>query len=170
MSENVEKLVEIGKITKPHGLKGTLKAIINIPIRQGKKSPDVFFLDTSLKPLPYFIENLSLSNNEWLVKIEDINDLETANKLRGKNIYVEEKWVGKSKPEQTTYIGFKLIDKTLGEIAIIEELLEMPMQQIARLIYKNKEVLVPLNQTFIEKVDTQRKILFINLPEGILDL
>jgi len=57
----------------------------------------------------------------------------------------------------------------LGEIGTIDEVLEMPQQEMAFLKYKGRDVLVPLNEQFIQSVDEGNRRVMVDLPDGLLD-
>jgi len=68
------------------------------------------------------------------------------------------------------YVSFEISDKTLGEIGVIEEIIEYPQQEMAAVTYKDKEVLIPLNDQLIVKIDLDGKRIEMDLPEGLLAL
>jgi 16S rRNA processing protein RimM len=65
--------------------------------------------------------------------------------------------------------GYTLVDETLGAIGVIDEVLEMPQQEMAFLKYKNREVLVPLNEQLIRSIDEAKRQVIMDLPDGLLD-
>jgi 16S rRNA processing protein RimM len=46
----------------------------------------------------------------------------------------------------------------------------MPQQEIAVVVYQNKEVLIPLNEKLIVSIDEDKKVILMDLPEGLLTL
>jgi len=67
-------------------------------------------------------------------------------------------------------IGFKVIDDVHGEIGEITNILEMPQQLIFEIHKVKKEILIPANENIIYKIDSNKKIVFINTPEGLIDI
>ena len=67
-------------------------------------------------------------------------------------------------------ISYEIISERDGAIGVIEEVIEMPQQIMGIVNYQGKEVLIPLNDQFITGVDEEKKILEMELPEGLLDL
>jgi 16S rRNA processing protein RimM len=57
--------------------------------------------------------------------------------------------------------------KELGEIL---EVIEQPHQVLCRIMIDSKEALIPLHENSLEKVDKKNKKLYVNLPEGLLDI
>ena len=68
------------------------------------------------------------------------------------------------------YEGFTIIDKNLGEIGTIESVVEFPQQDMAFVTYKEKEVMIPLNDSIVTQIDEDKKELIVDLPEGLLEL
>jgi 16S rRNA processing protein RimM len=61
-------------------------------------------------------------------------------------------------------------DKELGILGVIEEIIEMPMQVLAKIVITGKEVLLPINDQSLVKVDKKQQIVHVDLPEGLLDI
>jgi 16S rRNA processing protein RimM len=62
-----------------------------------------------------------------------------------------------------------LVDAQAGPVGPIEEVLEMPQQEMALVRYKGRETLIPLNTHFIQRVDTERREVLVDLPDGLLE-
>ena len=58
-------------------------------------------------------------------------------------------------------------DAPLGEIL---ELIEQPHQLLCRLEIKGKEVLIPLHEETLQKVNHTKKEILVELPDGLLDI
>ena len=68
----------------------------------------------------------------------------------------------------TCYIYTIINNKeALGEIL---ELIEQPHQLLCRLEIKGKEVLIPLHEETLQKVNHQKKEVLVVLPEGLLEI
>ncbi|MBK6275404.1 MAG: hypothetical protein IPF58_12250 [Saprospirales bacterium] len=67
-------------------------------------------------------------------------------------------------------VGFKMVDKTHGELGKIEKIIELPQQYLAQIFQEKKEILIPLNNTFIQKIDIKSKTVSIHLPDGFLEV
>jgi len=61
-------------------------------------------------------------------------------------------------------------DKTHGVLGEIKEIIEYPQQEMAAIIIKEKEVLIPLNEQLILEIDEEKKLISMDLPEGLLNL
>ena len=66
-------------------------------------------------------------------------------------------------------LGYAIIhnNETLGDIL---ELIEQPHQLLCRLEIDGKEVLIPLHEETLKKVDHKKKEVVVELPDGLLDV
>jgi len=103
--------------------------------------------------------------------MEGINSREAAIKLNQKEIWVPEtdfkKFAAKTAP--ASLLGYTIINnnESLGEIL---ELIEQPHQLLCRLEIKGKEVLIPLHEQTLQKINHKKKEVFVELPDGLLEV
>jgi 16S rRNA processing protein RimM len=163
------ELIKIGKALKTHGFKGHLKVFIDAFYMDDFMEMKALFIDN----LPYFITYKDInSDSQAIIALEDINSKESAFLLQGKDIYAKEEDLAEILEEDPyqELIGYTMEDKQLGKIGEIVAILEMPQQFLAQILKEGKEVLVPLNDVFIQKIDTNKKLVYTKLPEGLLDI
>ncbi|MNR60372.1 Ribosome maturation factor RimM [compost metagenome] len=55
----------------------------------------------------------------------------------------------------------------MGEII---EVNEYPQQFVATVLYKETEIMFPLNEDMIIEIDEEEETLLVDLPEGLLDI
>jgi 16S rRNA processing protein RimM len=67
-------------------------------------------------------------------------------------------------------IGFTIIDQVHGKLGIIEDVFETTGQDLIAMTYKEKEVLIPIVEQIILKVNKKSKSLEVRLPDGLLEL
>ncbi len=58
-------------------------------------------------------------------------------------------------------------EEELGEVC---EVIEQPHQVLCKIMLKGKEALIPVHEDSLEKIDKKNRKLFVNLPEGLLDI
>lgn len=177
MTEN--QYIGIGYTKKTHGLKGELKLIVEDRYLEDFLKNERIFVDVKGTKVPFFITNVR-GKGEMILKLEDVDSLDVAYGLQSREIFLREKdlvpdherelEIEEETLEYEHLTGFLLRDKNLGEIGTIEEVLEMPQQEMALLKYKGREVLVPLNERFVVTVDDKTKTVHTDLPEGLLDM
>ncbi|MBS1760852.1 MAG: 16S rRNA processing protein RimM [Bacteroidetes bacterium] len=169
----MEEYISIGKMVAAHGLAGELLLKHELGKKTSLKGLTALFVEDKKNSfLPWFIESTKIkSPDELYIKLEDINTRETAQKLVSKKIWLKKadykKFAAKTTP--SNILGYTIIDhdKMLGEIL---EIIEQPHQLLCRLEIQGKEVLIPLHEESLQKIDHQKKIVKVTLPEGLLDI
>lgn len=162
-----------GKIIKHHGMKGEVNIYADVDDPSLYESLPMMFLDTRTGLIPYFIENIQFLGNKGIVKIQDVNDIDAASSFAGTHIYLPLDLLPKLDGNKFYYHevkGYKLVDQQLGELGEIHDVLEYPSQALFQLFIKEKEVLIPITDDVIEKVDRENKQIKVNCPEGLLDV
>lgn len=164
--------IKIGSLGKTHGLKGELKFRIDEEYIDDFNEVDVLFVKIKGHYAPYFIESIRSSS---IIKFEDTNTKETANVLQHQSIFLKEEDVTiiADIPEELLYQhlkGFKMIDDLLGDLGEIQTVEAYPQQEMAIINYNNNEVLIPLNEFIISKIDIDNQTVLVNLPEGLLEI
>lgn len=162
-----------GKLVAAHGLKGEILFKHELGEKPKLKQLQTIFVeDLKGSFLPYFVESAKVKiAGEILLKIEGIETREQALKIISKQIWLPEEVFKKiaDKSAPANLLGYSIIDegKNLGEIL---ELIEQPHQLLCRLIIDKKEVLIPLHEDSLQKIDHKTKQVFVELPEGLLDI
>jgi len=171
---NKDELFLLGKIVRTFGSKGEVVFQIDSEILTRLKKLESVFLKLNENLVPFFIENLQpRPKNQALVKFLDIDSTEDASLLAGSEIYIPKGIVPKSKNGQlfsSDIEGFKVIDTQLGETGIVVTVLEMPQQSLLSIDFKGKEILIPIVEEIVKKIDRKNKTIYIDAPEGLIDL
>lgn len=163
----------IGKLVAVHGLKGELLLKHKLGKKTSLKDLKAIFIEEKKGSfLPYFIESTKIkTEDEIYIKLENIDSREAALKLSAKKVWLPEadfkKFAAKNAP--ASMVGYTIIHNTesLGEIL---ELIEQPHQLLCRLEIEGKEVLIPLHEETLKKVDHKKKEVVVELPDGLLDV
>jgi len=168
-----DKHFKIASVGKTKGLKGEMVLYVAIDDLEAIKFNAVF-IDIAGKLVPYFVSSFKPApkNTAYLV-LEDVDTIEKASALLKKDIYLPEKLKLKKKKEEFTLKdlkGFIAIDEQHGELGEIIDVIEYPQQTIASLRYQNREVLFPLNAEFIKGIDVEGGEIYVDLPDGLIDL
>jgi 16S rRNA processing protein RimM len=164
---------KIGKLAASHGLKGDLVLQHSLGKKTSLKGLESIFLEDKKDSfLPYFIEWAKIkSDNEVFIKLEGIDDKEIARKLTPREVWITEedfkKFAAKSSP--IALLGFNIINEgeDLGEIL---EVIEQPHQVLCAILLNGKEALIPIHEDSLEKVDAKNRKVYVNLPDGLLEI
>jgi len=169
----MDEHIYIGKLVATVGLKGELLLKHMLGKKTDFKQAEVLFIETEKNiQLPYFIEKSNSKNStETILKFEGLNAKEQAAKFLHKKIWLTkndfEKYVSKTAP--VNLIGFIILNngKELGEV---ESVIEQPQQILLQITMQKKEVLIPLHEKTLKKIDRKKKQVHVTLPEGLLEI
>jgi len=169
----IEDCFRIGSILKTRGLKGELQLYVDFD-NLADIDITAIFIDVAGKLIPYFVESIKypMKNTAYLY-LEDIDTIEKATPLAKRDVYLNNKQKPKKSKNEFTLKdlkGFTAIDENEGELGVITEINEFPQQLIANVTYKGCEVLFPLNEDIIKGIDVVKSIVFIDLPDGLLEI
>ena len=67
-------------------------------------------------------------------------------------------------------IGFEVIDADHGNIGIIQSVNDTTSQALFEILKGDKELLIPITDQIITKVDRATKTIHVTTPEGLVDL
>jgi 16S rRNA processing protein RimM len=164
--------VKIGTIFKPSGTLGEVKIDVEDIYLEDLLHSDHIFILLQGNYVPYFIEDIR-ETNSLLMKIEDISDPESAGQFNQKDMYLQAKSIKSpdhyQKQNIESLVGYMVVHQD-KQIAKIDQIDQMPMQNIAWITINKRNLAIPLADALIEKIDHDTKKVYINLPEGILDL
>lgn len=164
---------EVAYFLKTFGLKGELKAVTLDHIQLDFSEIEVIFLKEKGQYIPYFIENCSTKDNEIIIKLEDVNSPEQTKRFNKQKIFIDSKSISSEidiKTNPNVLQGFKAYHagKLIGTIDRLESYPQQIMAFIMTL--EGEEVMVPLNEEFIEDIDEGKVEIYLDLPLGLLDL
>ena len=164
---------KIGKLAATFGLEGQLILEHSLGKKTSLKGLEhIFIEETTDSFLPYFIESAKIKNDkEIYIKLEGISSKEDARKLIKREAWLIEsdfkKFSASAAP--ISLLGFMVVneDEELGEIC---EVIEQPHQILCKILLNGKEALIPVHEDSLEKIDKKNRKLFLNLPDGLLDI
>lgn len=164
---------KIGKFVAAHGVKGELVLKHELGKRTSLKGLHAVFVEERKNSfLPWFIETAKMkSEEEVLIKLEGVSTREAALKLTQKEVWLTEADVKKfsAKSSPINLLGYTVINnkEPVGEIL---EIIEQPHQLLCRIDIKGKEVLIPLNENFLQGINHEKKQVNVDLPEGLIEI
>lgn len=169
-----EEVYRIGKLAKPHGVKGEISFQFTDDVFDRSDECDylVFLLDGIY--VPFFIEEYRFkSGMVALMKFEGIDSVEAARQYVGVEVYFPKKYMVHAEDEGLSwnyFVGFKMEDKHLGMLGEIVEVDESTINTL--FVVKNTdgdELLVPAQEAFILDMDHDERVMLMDLPEGMVD-
>lgn len=166
--------VELGKVVKPHSFKGAVKIKFTHPAFELIEIPESVFIEINNKLVPFFFTAFNPQNSGFaIVSFDDVDTQEEAQNLAGRLIYISEDL--EPQPQGNEFysdeiIGFKVTDAKHGEIGVLQNVMEAPAQDVFEIQHPSgKEIMIPVLDNFIDKIDRKNKILKLIAPEGLID-
>jgi len=163
-----------GIITKTHGVHGQVVMQLNNLSFENILKLESVSIEIDGLPVPFFIESYSSRNSTSIIlSLEDIEKEEKAIELIDKNVFVKSDTIlldPKANEQINSLTGYKIIDKKLGEIGILKEILELHKNPLLRIMKGRKEILIPFHDEFIIKIDDKNKTIFVKTPVGLTEL
>ncbi len=165
----------LGQVTKTFGFKGEVVIFLDVDNPENYYKITSMFLEVNSKLIPYFTESVNYRNksNQLTVKFQDINTHEEAIKLQGCNIYLPVEFLPPLSGNAFYFhevVGYAVIEKSKGSLGTINQILDYPGNPLFEINYENKQILIPVRDQFIEKLDRNNKTIYLTAPEGLLDI
>ena len=175
MSNSSSKLISIGELIKPHGIKGELKILFFNEESKSLKNQQVIFLkdskDQKANFYKYKIERViySIKNR---IKFFEIDSIDSADKLRGFSVSILRDDFPELKDDEyylNDLIGYTLVDKTDNNYGSVNDVYHFPANDVLSVSLNNKEYLIPIIDDVIVAINHDLKIITINLISGLFD-
>ena len=169
-----EDVYRIGKIGKPHGVKGEVTMMFSDDVFDRVDAEYVvLMLDGIL--VPFFFEEYRFRTDETaIVKFCDIDTQEQARELTNCEVYFPRNLSdsGDDDISLNELNGFKLIDhiynKVVGTIYGIDDSTQNILFEVKT--ESGDELLIPASPELIRSIDAEEHTINMELPEGLLDI
>jgi len=169
-----DELFQLGKIVRTFGTKGEVVFQVDTEILARIKNLESVYLKINENLVPFFIELIQpKAKGQAMVKFLDVDSTEDASLLAGCDIFIPLAMLPKQKGAQVysiEIVGYTVIDATRGETGTVKTVLELPQQSLLAIDYNGKEILVPIVDEIIKKIDRKAKTIYIEAPEGLIEL
>lgn len=171
------QLTSVGKLFKPHGIKGELNAELDYDLVPDGLRCLILEIDGIFTP--FFIESSrGKGTDRWLLKLEGVDDERQAAPLVNHEIYA----LTDELPFETgddgegegvhlfDLIGFRLFDRDV-EIGTVEDIDDATANLLLIVgTPQGKTVFVPFAEAFVDEISPADKTIVMDIPDGILDL
>ncbi|BFP40517.1 ribosome maturation factor RimM [Flavobacteriaceae bacterium GF1] len=169
-----EECFYLGKIVSKYSFKGEVLLKLDTDEPEIYEEMESVFVELGKNLIPFFIVKSQLHKSSLLrVRFEDVEDEASAERLLGKGVFLPLSQLPKLSGNQFYYhevIGFQLMDKVHGDIGSIESVNDASAQVLFEVKKGGKVLLVPVSDDIIKKVDRKNAIIYVETPEGLVDL
>lgn len=161
---------KIGTLTRTHGIGGELSMNFTDDVWD-RADADYVFLEVDGIQVPFFLEGWRFrSDSVALLKFQDIDSSEDANEYVGADVYFPHDLTPEpDEDDEYTwkhFTGWQVVDSVCGALGVIDYVED----STANTIFCIEGKLVPATEDFIERIDAKERTIYMNLPDGLLDL
>ena len=169
-----EEVYRIGRIGKPHGVKGEMNFMFTDDVFDRTDS-DYIIIEVEGLLVPFFIEEYRFRSDETaLLKLCDIDTQEQARQFTNCEVFFERSKADTPADELTwaQIVGFQIVDenngKIVGKIVAVDDSTENILFEIETT--KGHQTLIPAHDSLIRDIDTSSQTITMTIPDGLLAL
>ena len=164
----------LGKIAKKFSYKGEVLIYLDTDEPELYEDMESVFVEINKHLVPFFIVTSSIHKGDFLrTRFEDIDSEEDADKIMGAEVYLPLSELPELEGDKFYFhevIGFDAEDQRLGNIGKIVSINDSSAQPLFEILKGDIEILIPMIDDFIVKIDRENKKVILNTPEGLVDL
>ena len=164
----------LGKVVSKYSFKG------EVLVKLDTDEPDIYenmesvLVSLGNNLVPFFIDRCRLHKSNLLrIDFEEVKDEASADNIIGSELYLPLTMLPPLKGNKFYFhevIGFTVLDEVHGNIGIIESVNDSASQDLFEIKKGDKELLIPISDDIITKVDRDNKSIHVKTPEGLVDL
>jgi 16S rRNA processing protein RimM len=170
----MDDLVAVGRIGRPHGLKGEVRVNAEPGCEEIFQQVERFYVGSRSGMLELATWRVRLANKYVIVGFDGYRSRDEAERLREKDVYVR----ADDLPEleegdvyQFTQVGARLVDESGTELGTVEEIIDTTGHPVFRVVGPEGEFLFPATPPWIldEEETAEGPVIRVRMPEGLLD-
>lgn len=163
----------IGYVQRTTGLKGEVVIMLDVDNPDRYRSVDAVFLDINGTLTPFFVRSARLNHNQLALAFDGTDDQPQAKLLVGSTVWLPLGALPQLDDKHFYFHeipGYEVIDEKYGIVGTAREMLDRSQQGLLSVMNGITEVLIPLPEGAIIKVDRANRKLYLRTPEGLIDL
>jgi len=163
----------LGSVVKMRGITGEVVIRSKIPVKGMNKDLKSLMVKIDGLLVPFSIISLHIINDtEIIVVFRDINSKKKAEILKDKDIFILQNEIKNISviSDLHNLSGYKVKDIRIGHIGKVTGIMEIPGNDLLKVIFRNREILLPVQEGLILEIDSKKKLIKVDLPEGFLEI
>jgi 16S rRNA processing protein RimM len=163
----------LGQITKVSGYEGAVTVKLEKIFFENIPKMESVFLEIEGRPVPFFISNSEYSGAGILkLKFEGYDSVEKISEFIGCRVFLTTAFSGyKHTKDVESLVGFRVLIRGSELLGSVSEVIPNPGQWLLNIVStKDKDILVPFHEHFIVSIDKKKKIIEMDIPEGLTEI
>jgi 16S rRNA processing protein RimM len=166
--------IALGTITKTHGIHGQVVLFLDQLSVNDIQKMEPIFIEMDGLPVPFFIADYEeKSSNTIILTFDELTTGILPKDLIDCKVFIHRSGLKsgeKIPPLDESIVRFTVLDEKSGPLGVVVEILSIAQNPLIKIMQGSKEILLPLQPDFIIKVDSHSKILYVHVPDGLIDL
>jgi 16S rRNA processing protein RimM len=169
--------LRVGRLTKPHGLKGGLKLELFTDNPELRFTPGATFHLQVMEDSPWFGRTLRLRELRWFNSapvgfFDEVADRTAAESIVRAILWIDEDAVAEGEEDNAWYhhqmVGLDVV-RDGEKVGTVAEIQHFPAQDLLSVTTANGTVLVPFVEAIVPSVDIEAGIVHITPPDGLFE-
>ncbi len=172
---NTDDFYYLGYIAKTFGFEGQVVLALEVDSPTDYKELESVFILMEGKLVPFFVHKITIraKGKEAVVDFIDVDTIEKARRICGARVYLPLKKLPDLEDNAFYYHeleGFRVFMTNGVFLGTVIEILEYPGNPLFSIKGEKGEILIPLHDDFIQDLDKENKKIWLDPPEGLMDL
>ncbi|KAB2814235.1 ribosome maturation factor RimM [Phaeocystidibacter luteus] len=163
----------LGTITRQHGYKGDVVAKIDTDRPDYYQNLESVLLLEGGGLIPFFITHAQLlKKDQLLLRFEEVKSGREAEALMGRELFLPLSSLPPLEGKNFYFheiAGFQ-VHANGHLIGTVKDVIDRPGQPVLQVEEGEAEILIPMVDEFIEKIDRSEGCLYLQVPDGLVDL
>jgi 16S rRNA processing protein RimM len=163
----------LGRITKVSGYEGAVTVKLERLFSGKIPHMESVFLEIEGRPVPFFISQSDYSGADILkLKFEGYNSSDKVIEFVGCRVFLTTQTAaGNKEDEIKSLVGFSVLTTDNVILGSVGEVIQNPGQWLLSVTSESKKaILIPLHENLIVRIDNKKKLLIMDLPEGLAEI
>lgn len=167
----MQEYLEIGQIVNTHGLKGHLKVVpFTDDINRFKDLKNIY-INFKNELIECTIQEVKFIKNLVMLKLENIDDINDAEKYKGCYLKINRK--DAKKLDKNTYfiadlIGLDVYDMQNNKIGILDDIFPTGSNDVYVVnLEDGKQILLPAISKVIKEIDIEQRKIIVDISQGV---
>lgn len=172
MNLDKDQCYHLGHVSKVRGFKGETVLFLDVDNPADYADLDSVLIDLRGSLHPFFIESLEIDTKGFArARFEGISTRDAAAEISGKELFLPLDRLPEL-PDDQYYLhelkGMQVTDEKHGAIGAVQQVLDYSQNPLIQVLTREHEILIPLNDDFVKKVDKKSREITVSVPDELL--